>query len=258
MAEGISTNTVASASPPSYVERSDDPCQPSPSSFRPWLGLKARLFLSLFSSSIVSLVILLVNLMTTHSQQQRQLMDAKQNIMDVCHRAEDEASSVLNLPYLFRDNFNRSIKQSIDDTIHGLSSALLLSISVCENVLIFLVDMYRSLYLCFIELLVRGTLSVITSVVGILSGLIHDISQSIEATIKGSIQAINATLKASLGGINDILKIIGKSIHIVQVPEPDLRYSESCMVVKNAHDLRKFIEQCNFTRHIRSCFTKSQ
>lgn len=258
MAESISTNTVASASPPSYVERSDEPCQPSPSSFRPWLGLKARLFLSLFSSSIVSLVILLVNLMTTHSQQQRQLMDAKQNFMDVCHIAEDEASSVLNLPYLFRDNFNQSIKQSIDDTIHGLSSALLLSISVCENVLIFLVDMYRSLYLCFIELLVRGTLSVITSVVGILSGLIHDVSQSIEATIKGSIQAINATLKASLGGINDILKIIGKSIHIVQVPEPDLRYSESYMVVKNAHDLRKFIEQCNITRHIRSCIAKSQ
>lgn len=82
--------------------------------------------------------------------------------------------------------------------------------------------MYRSFYLCVIELLVRGTLTVITAAVDALSGVIHDVAQSFKTAIQGSVNGVNATLKGSLGGMNDILKLIGKSITVPQIPTPNL------------------------------------
>jgi phage-related protein len=83
--------------------------------------------------------------------------------------------------------------------------------------------MYRSLFLCFIQFIVQAALSLLISAVQLFSGVVHDAAQSIQATIEASVDAINATLQTTLGGINDILKIIGKSITIPTVAQPDLR-----------------------------------
>ena len=95
-------------------------------------------------------------------------------------------------------------------------------ITAVESLLVFLVDVYRSLFLCFIELLVRGSLSLLISAVEAMSSVVHDTAQSIQAGIQASIEAINATLRGSLGAMNDVLKLIGQHMTVPVVPTPDL------------------------------------
>jgi len=49
--------------------------------------------------------------------------------------------------------------------MNGARQALILALTIMEAVINFLVDIYRSTFLCFLELIVRGTLSALITAV---------------------------------------------------------------------------------------------
>ena len=60
---------------------------------------------------------------------------------------------------------NQQFVDAVNGTMNGAREALILSLTVMEAVINFLVDIYRSTFLCFIELIVRGTLAVLIGAV---------------------------------------------------------------------------------------------
>lgn len=60
---------------------------------------------------------------------------------------------------------NALISDSVNDTMDAARAALVLSLTVMEAIINFLVDIYRSTFLCFVELIVRGALSLLISAV---------------------------------------------------------------------------------------------
>lgn len=60
---------------------------------------------------------------------------------------------------------NEQIADAVNGTMNAARAALVLSLTVMETIINFLVDIYRSTFLCFVELIVRGGLSVLISAV---------------------------------------------------------------------------------------------
>ncbi|UZJ57166.1 hypothetical protein CBS101457_006486 [Exobasidium rhododendri] len=191
-------------------------------SLDPWLGLKARLFLSLISYGVVSLIFVGTRLLISGSQINAEVQRSNDTLWSACRGTEQAASTLASFPHLLADNFNSITKRNVDDTVQGLGKVLLLSITAIEELLVFLVDMYRSLFLCVLQFVVQASLSLLISAVSLFAGAVHDAAQAAQAIIQGSVDAINATLSTALGGINDILKIVGQSVAIPTVPQPDL------------------------------------
>lgn len=73
------------------------------------------------------------------------------------------------------------------------------------------------------QFVVQASLALFISALSMFSNAVHDVAQSIQATVNASVDAINATLKTTLTGFNDILEIVGKSIPVPTVPYPNLR-----------------------------------
>lgn len=56
---------------------------------------------------------------------------------------------------------NDQIVDAVNSTMNGARDALILALTIMETVINFLVDIYRSTFLCFLELVVGGGLSLI-------------------------------------------------------------------------------------------------
>lgn len=60
---------------------------------------------------------------------------------------------------------NAQIADAVNGTMNGARAALVLTLTVMEAIINFIVDMYRSTFLCFLELVVRGALSILIGAV---------------------------------------------------------------------------------------------
>lgn len=93
----------------------------------PWLGLKARLFLSLFSYALVALLFVGTRLIISASQVDDDVQRSNTTIWNACQETEQAVSSLVSFPHLLADNFNGATKRSVDDTVRGLGEVLILS-----------------------------------------------------------------------------------------------------------------------------------
>lgn len=60
---------------------------------------------------------------------------------------------------------NERIADAVNSTMNGARAALVLALTVMEAIINFIVDTYRSTFLCFLELVVRGGLSILIGAV---------------------------------------------------------------------------------------------
>lgn len=72
------------------------------------------------------------------------------------------------------------------------------------------------------ELLVRGSLSLLMAAVDLMNTAVKDAGQGIKAAVQTSVDGVNTFLSGSLAGINDILAVVGKSVKVPQIAQPDL------------------------------------
>lgn len=137
----------------------------TPTSLRPYLELPYLLSLAWIAYPIISLVFVIFRIQTSADSAQGSVANAKENFLASCKAAEGAASSTASFPRYMAIAANHQFTDAVNGTLSGARDALVLSLTVMEAIINFLVDIYRSTFLCFLELIIRGTLSVIISAV---------------------------------------------------------------------------------------------
>ncbi|EIW83225.1 hypothetical protein CONPUDRAFT_101927 [Coniophora puteana RWD-64-598 SS2] len=97
---------------------------------------------------------------------------------------------------------NQQFADAANGTMNGARAALVLALTCMEAIINFLIDIYRSTFLCFLDLVVSGGLSLLISAVqevqsflqntinGIVSGLVSD-ANSVNSAIQSAVNAVN-------------------------------------------------------------------
>ncbi|PWN43189.1 hypothetical protein IE81DRAFT_99426 [Ceraceosorus guamensis] len=189
---------------------------------KPWLGLRARLFLSLLSPSLLALIFVGATILMGTDDVDDKVNAAKQRLTSACASAEGSASAAMSLPRYLADRANAQTAESIEATVRGVGRVLDLSLTAIERLLVFLVDSYRSLFLCFIELLVRGSLSLLIAAITALNEGVHAIAGGLKDALQSSVSGVNSFLSATLGGINDVIGVFGQHVNVPTIQPPDL------------------------------------
>lgn len=128
------------------------PSPPPPSNHRglalaPYLGLRARLALSLLSPVLLSLIFTATHLLISSGSLNKSLASAKQDLIALCTDAEREASVVANLPRYMAASINSRTEVMVTETVQGIGKVLSLGVEAVEKILVFIADAYRSLFL---------------------------------------------------------------------------------------------------------------
>lgn len=143
--------------PPLYV--STPPV--SDSGLTPYLQLSHILSLTWLAYPILSLIFIAFRLNISSESGQTAINNAKADLLTGCQAAQRAASSAASMPRFMALATNDQMIDAVNASMDAAREALILSLTIMEAVINFVVDTYRSTFLCFLELVVRGGLSLI-------------------------------------------------------------------------------------------------
>lgn len=143
--------------PPAYDLRS--------TTLTPYLQLPHRLSLVWLAYPILSLLFVVFRLQISSDSAQNAVDNAKGDLLASCRAAEQAATAAASMPRYMAVATNTRIAEAVNGTMNGARAALILALTVMEAIINFIVDMYRSTFLCFLELVVRGGLSILIGAV---------------------------------------------------------------------------------------------
>jgi hypothetical protein len=154
----ISPPPIRWMSPPPIYDSA--PSVPS-SGLTPYLQLPHLLSLTWLAYPILSLIFIAFRLQLSSDSAQTAINNAKEDLLTGCLAAQQAASSAASLPRFMAVATNEQIVEAVNASMRGAQDALVLSLTVMEAIINFMVDTYRSTFLCFLELVVRGGLSLV-------------------------------------------------------------------------------------------------
>ncbi|KAF8514185.1 hypothetical protein JB92DRAFT_2920445 [Gautieria morchelliformis] len=190
-------------------------------SLKPYLTLPYLLSLTWLAYPILSLLFVAFRLQLSLASAENAVSDAKNNLLASCKAAEQAATSAASLPRYMAVGTNKQIVDAVNSTMNGAREALILSLTVMEAIINFIIDTYRSTFLCFVELVVRGGLDILISAVQELQQFIQNSLSSIRTSIQNDVAGANSAIASAVNGINKILPF-GANIKVPQFSIPSL------------------------------------
>ena len=131
----------------------------------PYLQLSHLLSLTWLAYPILSLLFVAFRLQISSASAQDAVSNAKDTLLASCQAAEKAATTAASMPRYMAIATNERIADAVNSTMNGARAALVLALTVMEAIINFIVDTYRSTFLCFLELVVRGGLSILIGAV---------------------------------------------------------------------------------------------
>ncbi|KAL8293032.1 hypothetical protein RQP46_000726 [Phenoliferia psychrophenolica] len=171
----------------------------------PYLGARAHLSLSWLTQTFLAILLLAISLSLLLASIPYLVKDAKKVFTSACAGMEDAADVLVSLPRYMADGVNELNAASVNLVVHGTRDVLDFELLAIEEIALFIIDMYRSLFLCLLDLVVHGSLDV-------------GVRTEVLAAITDINEALNATEK--------VINKLGTNIH-TQISMPTLSSLEN-------------------------------
>ena len=178
----ISPTTRRWMSPPPHYDTPLVPRDGSSTTLTPYLTLPYILSLTWLAYPIISLLFVAFRLAISSGSAQDSVDDAKATLLASCAAAEKAATTAASLPRYMAIGTNKTLAASVNLMMSAARGTLVLSLTIVESIINFVIDIYRSTFLCFVELVVRGGLSILIGAVEEVSFSIHVPSRTMKFT----------------------------------------------------------------------------
>jgi hypothetical protein len=145
--------------PPTYDDHS------MTTGLTPYLQLSHLLSLTWLAYPILSLVFVAFRLQLSLDSAENDIANAKNDLIAGCSAAEKAATAAASLPRYMALATNQQFAKAVNDSMGVASTALINALTVMEVIINFIIDMYRSTFLCFLDLVVKGGLAIVIGAV---------------------------------------------------------------------------------------------
>lgn len=156
--------------PPPDKEKDVDHPPKDDDGLKSFLGLAPRLWLTAFNPGFLPLIFTIAHLAATRASTAQLAAQLKESVLDACESIASGAGALQALPRYLAMQTNAEMLRATRATVLAVGSALMDCITVIEVVVNFIVDTYRSLLLCTLQLVVQGSLELLISAVQTVSG----------------------------------------------------------------------------------------
>ena len=213
-----------------YTTAQDDAHRSTPNTVQditPYLGLRSRLSQVWFNRWTVLLLLVLVRTLIAISGLNHGLASAKTEAMSACSGVESMGSAMASMPHYLSAGVNELAASGVEKAVHGLMSMLLMTITGVEELVVFVINMLTSTYLCLITLAVRGSLQVALKVV-------EEVADFVNKTVKGISDDIGAAVDGFENNFNeftDLLNSVPKAFggDEGEIPKIDLSKQQTAL-----------------------------
>lgn len=182
----------------------------APGVLKPYLELPHLLSLTWLAYPILSLLFVAFRLQLSASSAQDSVASAKNDFISSCNAAQKAATSAASMPRYLAVAANDQIADAVNGTLDAARATMVLALTIMEAIINFIIDMYRSTFLCFLELVVRGGLSLLIGAVQEvcsrrLSQMCHINSRQINSFLTGTFSTIRTAIQNDVSNANSVI-----------------------------------------------------
>lgn len=214
-------NMNYSTEAPSY-EDATNPKRRMPSTspdLTPYLGLQARLSQVWFNRWTLLLMLVLVRLMLATRSLDSDMENARTEALSACTGVESMGSAMASMPHYMAAGVNELAAQSVEAGVRALEKSLLMVITGIQEIVVFVIDLIRSTYVCLITLAVTGSLTAVLDATEKIADFINGTLNTIFDDITSNVDTFESGLKKVTDKLNTVPAFFGSSL---QVPTLDI------------------------------------
>ncbi|KAF8973047.1 hypothetical protein BDZ97DRAFT_1936005 [Flammula alnicola] len=199
----ISSGASWNIPPPTYDARSPSTSYMT-TTLTPYLTLPHLLSLTWLAYPILSLIFVAFRLQLSLADAQSAVVSAKGDLLTSCKAAEQAATSAASMPRFMALATNKQYADAVNASMNAARAALVLALTVMEAIINFIVDLYRSTFLCFLELVIRGGLAILIGAVQEINNVLQSVTSSLRTGIQSDIASANNVITTAINAINKV------------------------------------------------------
>ncbi|WWC91031.1 uncharacterized protein L201_005971 [Kwoniella dendrophila CBS 6074] len=203
---------------------------------RPYLSLSPRLLLTFFSPCLLPIMLTIAHMIYNRSSTASLAESLKNQMFAACGGLAKGAASIQTMPRYLAMQTNEEVIRATQASILAIGILLMDSVKIIEVVVNFIVDTYRSLLLCTIELAVRGTLEIVIAAVETITDAITNSLDSIRENIQSDIAGANKIIQSAVNGINHVTSLINVNLSVPEFSIPSLDFLANVTVPTGFED----------------------
>ncbi|KAH8687615.1 putative plasma membrane fusion protein prm1 [Tricladium varicosporioides] len=170
--------------------------------YTPYLGLRARLSQIWMNRWTVLLFLILVRVLLAIKDVDSDIARAKTEALSACSSVESVGSAMASMPHYLSGGVNAVAADTMTSAVHALMKMLDLAVTGVEEIILFLINMYTSTYVCLITLAVSGSLHVAID-------MIEKVGKFMNESISGITGEIATDVTTFTDSLNKFLQTLG-------------------------------------------------
>jgi len=194
-----------------YADRPDLTVASTMPQYTPYLGLRARLSQVWINKWTVLLLLVLCRVLLAVQNLDQNIASARTDALSACSKVEDIGSAMASMPHYMSVGVNELAADGVTSAVNGLMDMLTLTVTGLENIVLFVINMLTSTYVCLITLVVGGSLHAAINMIEQVGDLMNKTIGSITDEITSDISGFQNTLNSFLSGLGDITGLFGGS-----------------------------------------------
>ena len=177
----------------------------------PYVGLRGKLSQVWINRWTVLLFLVLARTLIAIANLHDGVGDARKEALSACTGVESMGSALASMPHYLSQGTNELTASGVEKAINGLMSMLTLSVTGVEEIVVFVINLLTSTYVCLITFAVSGSLHAALQLIEDVSGFLNKTIGAIGTDIHKGINDFDADLNKVIGGLNDIGKAFGSA-----------------------------------------------
>jgi hypothetical protein len=189
-----------------------DPSEPPNTApyYTPYLGLRARLSQVWINRWTILLALVLCRLLLAVKDLNYDIANAKSEALSACTSVENVGSAMASMPHYLSEGVNALAADGVTKAVNGLMDMLTLTVTGVEEIILFVINMMTSTYVCLITLAITGSLEVAIQMIEDVGNAMNKSISSITGTISGDLTSFQSDLNSFLSDL-DIGGLFGSS-----------------------------------------------
>ena len=170
--------------------------------YTPYLGLRARLSQTWINRWTVLLLLIIVRLLLSLKDINNDIANAKTEALSACTSVENVGSAMASMPHYLSEGVNALVADGVTNAISGMMDMLMLTITGVEEIVLFFINMYTSMYVCLITFAVTGSLHAAIDMIEKVGTFMNESISTITGDLSKGIQGFESSLTTFLSAIN--------------------------------------------------------
>lgn len=193
------------------VDRDEDVVPNTAPYYTPYLGLRARLSQTWINKWTILLLLVLCRVLLAVRGLNNEIASAKSQALSACTSVENVGSAMASMPHYLSQGVNSLAADGVTKAVNGLMDMLLLTITGVEEIVLFVINMMTSTYVCLITLVIGGSLHVAIDVIEKVGAFMNKTITSITGEIGSDLSSFEKDFNSFLSAISDVAGFFGGS-----------------------------------------------